>query len=253
MTDSYPAAIIPMFSLTVAISAIILSWIISSLLDHTDQLWPFVSFLQLFVPEGQVSTWQSLLCITFGTLSLWLWCSMAQHELKEKSAPQTAYLLVAIIRILVVATGYFQLLLFSVNSADNNQTHYNSTVRMFLSVKLILVTQIILSVRFLQLTRLHTAARIILLTQSSCGMMIFYYYNLVGNKSYNGEYPYRRAPGRAYYPYMYCAIGEWMMVSAFLVFTLLQALELRHFEIRLPEVVPINLSEQTITLTFERP
>ncbi|GAA56821.1 thioredoxin reductase (NADPH) [Clonorchis sinensis] len=267
----------------------------------------------------RIRPWHNPAKLSYSTLSLWLWCSMAQHELKEQSAPQTAYLLVALMRILAIAKGYFQLSLFSINSADNNRIHYNSTVRMFLSVKLILVTQIIVSVRFLPLTRLHTAARIILLTQSACGMMIYnpvflrssLLQELMTDKANQAslaglcrEYSLTKSlmwlnvpesnhstamdsrlnsklicvenirfspsdadehismPARpqhsrliicfdkrsnywhtflssktmAYYPYMYCAIGEWMMVSAFLVFILLQALELRHFEIRLPEL-----------------
>ncbi|CAL8082291.1 unnamed protein product [Calicophoron daubneyi] len=120
---------------------------------------------------------------------------------------------------------------------DNNLEHYQCAMFSFMCHIIFLLAESILSAWKAHISRWFVITRLLLAVQCISGIFIFVYYNRVGNKSYNGLDPFhRRMKNGGFYEFMYCAMGEWMVVTVIVLNTALQILDLWNFHIITPQV-----------------
>ncbi|CAH8479278.1 DNA-damage regulated autophagy modulator 1, variant 2 [Schistosoma haematobium] len=199
--------------------------------EHVNSLFPFVSSFGVFPPEKH---WFRVLMISYALFNMagnCFWFVIARRKIVIMTKSLIPHLINSFIRLLMIISGLCLIGLSIFDMENYNEIHYLMTVGNFTCHVLSVLFGCCLVAKYFEKPFWFSCFRLLLIVQMVIGAMLFVYFNVIGLPLLNTSNIYRMKPtDGGYWEFLYCAIAEWVMVLACILFTLVIALETQTYE-----------------------
>uniref|UniRef100_A0A3Q0KPB2 Serpentine receptor class gamma n=1 Tax=Schistosoma mansoni TaxID=6183 RepID=A0A3Q0KPB2_SCHMA len=199
--------------------------------EHVNGLFPFVSSFGVFSPEKH---WFRVLMISYALFNMagnCFWFMIARSKIVNMTQSLIPHIINSSIRLLMIISGLCLIGLSIFDMENYNETHYLMTVGNFTCHVLSILFGCCLVAKYFEKPFWFSCFRLMLIVKMVIGAMSFVYFNVIGLPLLSTLNIYRMKPtDGGYWEFLYCAIAEWVLVLACILFTLAIALETQTYE-----------------------
>ncbi|CAH8481066.1 unnamed protein product [Schistosoma rodhaini] len=206
-------------------------YIASVCYGHVNALFPLFSSFGVFSPEKH---WFRVLMISYALFNMagnCFWFMIARSKIVNMTQSIIPHIINSSIRLLMIISGLCLIGLSIFDMENYGRIHFLMAVGSFTCHGISMLLGCYLMAKYFEKPLWFCYFRITLIVKMLIGAISFVYFNVIGLPLLSTLNIYRMKPtDGGYWEFLYCAIAEWVLVLACILFTLAIALETQTYE-----------------------
>ncbi|CAH8446185.1 unnamed protein product [Schistosoma bovis] len=206
-------------------------YIASVYYEHVNGLFPLISAFGVFPPEKH---WFQMLMISYALFNMagnCFWFMIARRKIVIMTKSLIPHLINSFIRLLMIISGLCLIGLSIFDMENYGGIHFLMTVGNFICHGMSILLGCYLMAKYFEKPLWFCYFRLTLIVKMLISTISYVYFNVIGLPLLSTLNVYRMKPtDGGYWEFLYCAIAEWILVLACLLFTLVIALETQTYE-----------------------